>query len=408
MITFERRKKEVPIIRYYGDAAQRTKKQVIQSALLCVGCVAMVLVLLQAKSAVRTLQEFNADATKALSVVSPKESSRAQRDNDREAVNSHRRLDLPSKEATVADERSSLAEKSTCITDRADVLDEISAATAARPDVTIPADSTKRHLDSLFALLKDSEYTQCLASQRRSVAKAKSSGEVRSFFFDLGSRAMDQTRVFLQKFPNAARFNIVAYEANPKFNGVYSEYSAKHPQTRLTYRNAAVGVENTTLTLSDHTIGGSIVREGANGATVGGVAAGATTVQVVDFAREFTTILQQSDLADANSFVVMKMDIEKMEFAVLHRMLTTKSILLVDELLLECHYNTNKAKAERDATKHIGMDDCVELIELLNRALGSGSTGSDGGAVFEAVLWNSVKTAKKSGYGPRHGGFFPS
>eukprot|EP00656_Telonema_subtile_P014707 TRINITY_DN17590_c0_g1_i2.p1 TRINITY_DN17590_c0_g1~~TRINITY_DN17590_c0_g1_i2.p1 ORF type:complete len:106 (-),score=12.06 TRINITY_DN17590_c0_g1_i2:2-319(-) len=100
-----------------------------------------------------------------------------------------------------------------------------------------------------------------------------------------------------------------------------------------------------------------------------------------------------------SSMVVIKMDIEKMEYPVLHRMLLTGTLLYADDLLLECHHTSNKSPQSR-AYHEIGKEECLELVALL------GTTLSTTERPFTSVLWNNKKTAKE--YTKQHGGFFPT
>ncbi|PJF33344.1 MAG: hypothetical protein CUN57_02430, partial [Phototrophicales bacterium] len=88
------------------------------------------------------------------------------------------------------------------------------------------------------------------------------SDELSAVFLDLGSRAIDATTMFLQRYPGAKRFrSIHCVEANPAFNGLYPPFIRQHPNVR--HHNLAVGVANTTMTLSDRSIGSSIVDSNA-------------------------------------------------------------------------------------------------------------------------------------------------
>lgn len=264
------------------------------------------------------------------------------------------------------------------------------------------ADHTKQHLDALLTMLRNPKKIACWKQQRALIASRKTSTSER-FFYDLGSRAMDQSRGFLRAYPQASQYTVVCYEANPKFNNVYTAFVKDHNgHPVLEHHNEAVGIEEGILVLSDQDVGSSIVRD-AGVQQQRSRAPGDVEVKVIDFSSKFLERVATSS-AESGAHVVVKMDVEKMEFAVLHRMLLSGSLLLVDELLLECHYNTNLARDRRDDKKHIGIDDCRDLVAALNSAFGH----QKGVEQFEAVLWNSVKTARGSGYSDRHGGFKPS
>lgn len=264
------------------------------------------------------------------------------------------------------------------------------------------ASDTKRHLDAFTRVLGDA--APCLRKVRGVLHSSQdATDDAAKIFIDLGSRELDSSQTFLAKFPDARRFHIHCFEANPKFAKAYAAFASSSPDIRLTYHGAALGVENTTLTLSDRSVGSSVVLDGA--AAAGGGASAGTQVPVVDVADFMVREIVPEIAAHRDSYVVVKMDIEKMEFAVLHRLARLGLLAVIDDLLLECHYNTNKPRAQRDPTKHIGLDDCKKLVDDLNAHLGTTTTGS---RRFVAVLWNSPKTARSSGYGASHGGFFPT
>lgn len=229
---------------------------------------------------------------------------------------------------------------------------------------------------------------QCLSTARHLLKASHSLDNRKHFFIDMGSRKGDQTTMFLNKFPNAADFEIHCFEANPAFNSWYKD----NERPNLVYHNAAVGIRNITLWLSNRDVGSSIVD--GKGPSGDGI-----LVSVIDF----PSFLVQLVAHNPSSEVIIKMDIEKMEYSVLLRMLQTGAFFLVDDLLLECHYTTNKPKSIRPAGS-IGKDDCVNLVHIMNTEMNrEGKT-----TPFEAVLWNNVKTAKSSGYSSRHGGFYPT
>ena len=67
-------------------------------------------------------------------------------------------------------------------------------------------------------------------------------------------------------------------------------------------------------------------------------------VAIVNFSRWLCEHVTPDD------FVVVKMDIEGSEYSVLPSMLRSRAVLLVDELMLEIHYNRNSWKhADRRA-----------------------------------------------------------
>ena len=284
-----------------------------------------------------------------------------------------------------------------------------------------------RHLRATTQFLRSESLRECWSSVRRH-RSAGGGGDLgagrRSFFYDLGSRKLDQTTTFLNLYPGAAQYDIVCFEPNPKFNPVYAAAAARNP--RIQHVNAAVGIVPDSLQLSDRHVGSSIINEQQqqqqqqrqqqqqqpSGNAARAPPIGVQTVKVVPL---LSAIVGEYDAATGRwdtttghrrpqSFrdrVIVKMDVEKAEFAILHHMVRSGALTLVSELLLECHYNTNLPRPQRDAAVHIGADDCAQLVVDLREA---------SGGAMEVVLWNSVRTARASGLGyiERHGGFYPT
>lgn len=271
----------------------------------------------------------------------------------------------------------------TPVYDRSSVLALLRSRHPANP--MPPSDAQRTHLDAVFSAID--LQGECLRELREASRKAPPSSE-KLFFIDLGSRELDQTKLFLQRFPRSEQYNVFCFEANPKFRSLYSAFASRAPCASFHYFNVAAGIRNETLFLSERNVGSSVIQEK-------GVISG-VPVPVIDFSEFLASIVP----SDSLTHVVLKMDIEKMEFALLDHMIKTGTIALVDELLLECHYNTNKVRRDRNLTVDIGIDDCRTLVAELNNLFHSQH--------FEVVLWNSRKTAKASGYSSRHGGFSPT
>ena len=104
-------------------------------------------------------------------------------------------------------------------------------------------------------------------------------------------------------------------------------------------------------------------------------------VRIIDFSRWLRATVV------ANDFVVVKMDIEGSEYEVLPSLLRTGTIRLIDELMLEVHYNRNSwesedrsaycsarrtAEMEAEGSACVHRDEAVRWIEHL-RTLDSGS-----------------------------------
>ena len=256
----------------------------------------------------------------------------------------------------------------------------------------LPPGATVKHLAAVMAILSSEAKVDELHATRAALRRSPAA-TADKLFLDRGSRAIDQTTLFFEKYPGAAGFaEVHCFEANPQFNSLYPDFVSRTGHAQLRHHNLAVGVTNTTMTLSNRNIGSSLIYGHGKGGQQPGGAGADITVPVFDFAE----FLRRRAARAAH--VVVKMDIEGMEYAVLHRLLRTGTSQTITELLLECHHNTNKPKAQRDPTLHIGKEDCTALVEGLRKVIPT------------VVLWNSRKTARRSmpSYIPSHGGFSPT
>lgn len=293
---------------------------------------------------------------------------------------------------------------------------------------------TVGHLNAVLAFLRSDANRACWARinairalERKALLSSSSAAAAAptNLFFDCGSRKLDQTSTFVQLYPGARHFSIVCFEPNPKFASYYprlkpvvnaGDVPAKEP--RVYFVNAAVGVAADELQLSDRDVGSSIVNDKAHAAAGAAASPSSQKVAVVPFLDALLFGLPVSNnfypqSPDAplrhpavashllRGKVVVKLDVEQAEFAVLHQLVATGAITLIDELLLECHYNTNLPRAQRNPATHIGPDDCYALVNELREA---------SGRTLDVVLWNNKKTAIASNkdYMPRHGGFYPT
>jgi hypothetical protein len=241
--------------------------------------------------------------------------------------------------------------------------------------------------------------------------RAAPEGGSSKYFYDVGSRELDQTTIFRRLYPDGARYRILCFEPNPKFAPLYKG------QPNVWLLNEAAGSEHESLTLSDRSVGSSVVRDrkpspGGSDAAGGGTnvnGIGGVTVSVTPFIETLLGVRAGASSSQVVPYpthpgadhVVFKLDGEKAEFGILHQLARTGALTLVSELLLECHYTTNERNRTRRAPNDIGIDDCYELVRRIEAA--------SGGAVT-AVLWNSLKTARISGakYLATHGGFYPT
>eukprot|EP01018_Ginkgo_biloba_P030230 Gb_17852 [translate_table: standard] len=124
------------------------------------------------------------------------------------------------------------------------------------------------------------------------------------------------------------KFDIFAIEAD----GSFGKHYADHPEVQFV--PYAAWIKNESLTFGSY--------DGQNQQTVGpSVKPKFSRVRGFDLA----TWLMKTVTAD--DYVVMKMDVGGSEFQILPRMLKTGAICLVDELFLECHYESTYKKHRR-------------------------------------------------------------
>eukprot|EP00759_Apiculatamorpha_spiralis_P022553 PhF_6_TR26670/c0_g1_i1/m.38760 len=238
-----------------------------------------------------------------------------------------------------------------------------------------PLHMFREHLSALQAHI--ALRTPCYAHLFKKYKVTKRTG--RNVFIDMGSRMADSVSHFLMHYPNANSFEIHCFEANSDFNGFYTEPNlVKH---RVQYHNNAISTTNTTLYLSDRDVGSSIVVAHTGGKQ--------KPVQTINFNEFLLRHFQPGD------FIIVKMDIEKAEFAVLHLLLKSFALLHIDHLLLECHCTTYVPPPRpKRLEKEIGRDECKKLSRDLN----------DVGMV--SVDWSKRRTAAE--YARTHGKWYPT
>ena len=409
-------KRNARIIRAYGSATDRHRRPITLSIVLFISIV-FTLLIMQFSTVADVLSTMREPLVE---VAAPQRVHKKLGDDTPNAGDDRRSTlaEIPRSQAIVNEITSGkVGGRSTCPEALPDAIAQIRLFEAPH-SASITPDHTKWHYDELLQLLKGSDGSdQCLAQVRSLVTDRSDASSLSSSsssihlsgggtasaaggsFYDLGCRELDQTKLFLKHFPGANGFHIHCFEPNQAFHQSHEAFAAANPSLRISFYDVAAGVANGTAVLSDRNVGSSIVREQKQEAGKNG-----GSVKVVDFVE--LLVNQQAEVAASGrqSYVVVKMDIEKMEFALLHRLVESKAIVLIDDLLLECHYNTNLAPTLRNKSKHIGLDDCHALVGAMNAAL----RGNQRGRTFEAVLWNNAKTARSSGYVSRHNGFRPS
>jgi FkbM family methyltransferase len=256
-----------------------------------------------------------------------------------------------------------------CIAEYERVVNDPNRFTMSVP----PIGMFREHLNAIQAhiLLR----TECYALLRKRYKNKQPGGK--NILIDMGSRMADSVTHFLAHYPGAKSFDIHCFEANSAFNSYYNEPSLRH----VHYYNYAVSTINSTMYLSESDVGSSIVVAHSEGKQKA-----VNTINWNEFAlRHF----------NPNDHVIVKMDIEKAEFAVLHLLLKSFAFLLIDDLLLECHCTTYQPPPRPlSMAKEIGRDECKKISRDFNEF---GMTSVD---------WSKRRTA--ADYARKHGKWYPT
>ncbi|XP_054782207.1 uncharacterized protein LOC129289466 [Prosopis cineraria] len=189
----------------------------------------------------------------------------------------------------------------------------------------------------------------------------------RYVYVDVGARSYGSSigSWFRKQYPKQNKtFHVYAIEADKTF---HQEYGLKKGITLLPY---AAWVKNGTLTFEIHRDPGKQAET-----TVRGMG----RIQPLHFAGEFdgeVEKIQGFDFAEwlkntvsNNDFVVMKMDVEGVEFDLIPRLFETGAICLVDEIFLECHYNRWQrcCPGQRSSKYEKTYEQCLALFYSLRR-----------------------------------------
>jgi len=159
-------------------------------------------------------------------------------------------------------------------------------------------------------------------------------------FIDLGAYNGDTIMAFMKLVPNAAEYDMYAFECEPKnlkaLRDNLKEYETRCGKLYNTIEviPACAGTENKIMSLYRDGVSGRLVEPGANSGV---------EVQVIDFAGWLLT------KTSIEHFVVLKMDIEGAEFDLLARLVDVGAIEFVDKLQLETHAWKDVAKKEAES-----------------------------------------------------------
>ena len=183
-------------------------------------------------------------------------------------------------------------------------------------------------------------------------------GSGRLIYIDLGANSPGSSIwKFVHHYPQGARYEVVAFEADPQWAPHYTAASCASWNVSMNcetfrFHAAAAGVNDTVSYFASK--GASIGRSAKSRPD----ALHSVPVQTVDFGRWLTENVRHED------FVVCKMDIELAEFEVLPALLRTPSTLrLLDELMVECHHYE---------TWHVGPHTYKQCLGLYQALLAEG------------------------------------
>mmetsp|Transcript_39056 Transcript_39056/g.124346 ORF Transcript_39056/g.124346 Transcript_39056/m.124346 type:complete len:262 (+) Transcript_39056:303-1088(+) len=161
---------------------------------------------------------------------------------------------------------------------------------------------------------------------------------------------------FHPDYPQSEMFDeIVGFEVMKKYWKSYGRRS----RSKVELHNLAVWKENATVTFSPERTETFKMATINSGGPQG--LAGEFEIQAIDFADFLQRRFTQDD------FVVVKVDIEGAEYAVLDRLISTGAIDLVDDLYVEWHFEEFHGKAISQGKKR---EDAVDQLKRL-RAVGA-------------------------------------
>jgi FkbM family methyltransferase len=159
----------------------------------------------------------------------------------------------------------------------------------------------------------------------------------------------------LPRLKHPEEYSVHVFEANPIFFDSYKRAEMSLPEEKFQLHKVAAWTANTTLEFCNSNFSGAATQDGKI------ACADKISVPAIDFG---TWILSNFKI---NDFVVLKFDIEGAEHTMMPLLYASGAMSLVDELLLECHYEGRGAG--KRLTPGIFRHDCMRLIETL-RCLG--------------------------------------
>mmetsp|Transcript_34841 Transcript_34841/g.57629 ORF Transcript_34841/g.57629 Transcript_34841/m.57629 type:complete len:280 (+) Transcript_34841:2-841(+) len=171
----------------------------------------------------------------------------------------------------------------------------------------------------------------------------------RYIFVDLGSRSFSSsTEDFLNTYPESRRFHVHAFEMDEAYAKEWRSTALQHGTRAMSFHLTQAGVSDrdgrVVVAAGSKALMKNIAGKGYTGqqARTGAAASAAASleeIRTLNFSRWLKKNVDESD------FVVVKMDIEGSEYVVLPSLLASGAIVLIDEMMLETHYDRRSWKS---------------------------------------------------------------
>lgn len=168
---------------------------------------------------------------------------------------------------------------------------------------------------------------------------------MRNIYIDAGGFSGDTVELFLEKYPDAKKFDIFCFEPNPEMHHYHKNKGYK-------FFPFAVWIKECELMfyLAKNKIGSTLMKSKKNQKIVNSV-----QVKAIDISCWIKSNFSESDN------IVMKMDIEGAEYDVLDHMVENGSISYIKELFVDWHskkmknFNHDKYKHMLKTLKNLGL-----------------------------------------------------
>ena len=189
----------------------------------------------------------------------------------------------------------------------------------------------------------------------------------RKVYVDLGANLFASSigNWFWASYPDAASYEVFAFEAEHLYDGSYANHSD------VTLLHYVVGTANATAVPWGHLVKKGQRRHKQETVRSGFSLGSGRRLGHKAHAIEADGTRPSIDIADwlkrtvsTTDFVVVKMDIEGAEYEVIPHLLSTGAAALIDEIFVEVHTETNTCcQPPRDAGRH--RPDAVRLLQSL-------------------------------------------